>query len=73
MTSHQLSDLLGRLLAEGHEKGWIEFKHNKDNPQEIGEYLRLSNWRFWKSRNSLSDLGCARRHTEYCRHDFPTP
>ncbi len=36
--------LVAELLALPREAGWVEFKHNKADPQEIGEYLSaLSN------------------------------
>lgn len=39
MTDAQLSALLTELTALSNETEWVEFKHNNDNPQEIGEYL----------------------------------
>ena len=30
---------LDELLALPAETEWVEFKHNNDNPEEIGEYL----------------------------------
>ena len=34
------SEVLGRkLLAEHTETEWLEFKHNQENPEEIGEYI----------------------------------
>ena len=44
MTSDQLRAKLHELLALPDESEWVEFKHNKDDPQEIGEYISaLSN------------------------------
>jgi ATP-dependent DNA helicase RecG len=38
------NDALERLLAEGRERPWLEFKQNNGNPEEIGEYISaLSN------------------------------
>lgn len=39
MNDAQLSALLIELLALPHETEWVEFKHNNDNPELIGEYL----------------------------------
>ncbi len=39
MTEAQLTALLTELTALPEETEWVEFKHNNDNPQEIGEYL----------------------------------
>lgn len=39
-----LKSLLNELRSLPHETGWVEFKHNNKNPQEIGEYISaLSN------------------------------
>lgn len=39
-----VGELVERLLNEGSEKSWIEFKENNDNPEKIGEYISsLSN------------------------------
>ncbi len=44
MTDAQLSALLIELTALPGETDWVEFKHNNDNPELIGEYLSaLSN------------------------------
>ncbi len=44
MTSAELQAKLDELLRLPAETEWVEFKHNNDNPQEIGEYLSaLSN------------------------------
>ena len=44
MTSAELDSKLTELLALPAETEWVEFKHNKAEPQEIGEYLSaLSN------------------------------
>ena len=32
-----VGELVERLLNEGSEKSWIEFKENNDNPEKIGE------------------------------------
>lgn len=34
-----LDQLLKSLLALPKETEWVEFKHNNDNPEDIGEYL----------------------------------
>ena len=39
MNPGELTLLLDRLLATGHEHEWVEFKHNNDEPHAIGEYL----------------------------------
>jgi ATP-dependent DNA helicase RecG len=39
MTDTQLSALLIELTALPDETEWVEFKHNNDNPEQIGEYL----------------------------------
>jgi predicted HTH transcriptional regulator len=43
MTNTQEQDYLISLLHElrrlPHETEWVEFKHNNDNPEEIGEYI----------------------------------
>jgi len=38
-TTKQLNPLIDPLLAQGRENEWLEFKHNNDQPQLIGEYL----------------------------------
>src|SRR5713226_8504410 len=44
MTPAQLQAKLTELLALPTETEWVEFKHNNEDPQEIGEYLSaLSN------------------------------
>ncbi len=44
MTPADLQAKLDELLRLPAETEWVEFKHNNDNPQEIGEYLSaLSN------------------------------
>ena len=44
MTPSQLSALLVELLALPAESAWVEFKHNNDNPEQIGQYISaLSN------------------------------
>jgi predicted HTH transcriptional regulator len=43
-TQAYLESLVRELLNLPHETEWVEFKHNKDNPPEIGEYISaLSN------------------------------
>lgn len=39
MTEPELHALIERLRAEPHETEWLEFKANRYEPQEIGEYL----------------------------------
>ncbi|MBY0503980.1 MAG: putative DNA binding domain-containing protein [Bryobacteraceae bacterium] len=39
MTPAQLQSKLDELLRLPAETEWFEFKHNNDNPQEIGEYV----------------------------------
>jgi len=39
MTDQALRALLDELLALGRETEWVEFKHNQDDPDEIGEYV----------------------------------
>lgn len=39
MTEAELHALIERLRAEPHETEWLEFKANRYEPQEIGEYL----------------------------------
>lgn len=39
MTEAELHHQLTTLLALPAETEWVEFKHNNDNPQEIGEYV----------------------------------
>jgi ATP-dependent DNA helicase RecG len=34
-----LQSLIGELVALPQETGWVEFKHNNAEPQEIGEYI----------------------------------
>lgn len=44
MTESQMISLLASLRSEPHEAEWIEFKHNNQDPQMIGERLSaLSN------------------------------
>lgn len=44
MNDAQLQDKLAELLDLPHEIEWVEFKHNRAVPQEVGEYLSaLSN------------------------------
>ena len=43
-TPEYLAGLLTEVLKQPAETGWLEFKENNDNPEEIGEYLSaLSN------------------------------
>ena len=35
----QLQDLVHELISFPKETEWVEFKHNKANPEEIGEYI----------------------------------
>lgn len=39
MTPEELAQLVSELAALPQETEWVEFKENKDDPQEIGEYL----------------------------------
>jgi ATP-dependent DNA helicase RecG len=39
MTDAELQALIARLRGEPHETEWLEFKANRYEPQEIGEYL----------------------------------
>ena len=39
MTPAELQAKLDELLRLPAETEWVEFKHNNDNPQEIGEYV----------------------------------
>ena len=43
MTLDRSTDYLVSILSElrklPKETEWVEFKHNNDNPEEIGEYL----------------------------------
>jgi ATP-dependent DNA helicase RecG len=39
MTETELHALIERLCAESHETAWLEFKANRHEPQELGEYL----------------------------------
>lgn len=39
MTEPELHALIEKLLAEPHETEWLEFKANRYEPQELGEYL----------------------------------
>ena len=42
--AERLHDLIARLLAEPREQEWLEFKTNKAEPEEVGEYISaLSN------------------------------
>ncbi len=51
MTHQQLIDLIDRLRAEPAEREWFEFKANRYQPQELGEYLSaLSNTAAWKCK-----------------------
>lgn len=44
MTSQELVALIAELRTLPHETEWVEFKHNKAEPQDIGEYISaLSN------------------------------
>lgn len=44
MDNSQFQSLVRELTSLGRETEWVEFKHNKDAPEEIGEYLSaLSN------------------------------
>lgn len=44
MKKEHLSDLVHQLITFPHETEWVEFKHNRADPQEIGEYISaLSN------------------------------
>jgi hypothetical protein len=38
MTSGDLQSKLDELLRLPAETEWVEFKHNNENPEEIGEY-----------------------------------
>lgn len=49
MTQRELISLVDRLRAERREREWFEFKKNRFEPQELGEYLSaLSNAAAWK-------------------------
>jgi len=39
MKSSEFRSKIDELLRLPSETEWVEFKHNNDNPQEIGEYL----------------------------------
>jgi ATP-dependent DNA helicase RecG len=39
MTEQALRALLDEMLALGRETEWVEFKHNQEDPDEIGEYI----------------------------------
>jgi len=39
MNNSELAALVDHLRAEPHELEWLEFKHNRYPPQELGEYL----------------------------------
>jgi ATP-dependent DNA helicase RecG len=39
VTDVELQTKLGELLRLPTETEWVEFKHNNENPQEVGEYL----------------------------------
>ncbi|MCP4601594.1 MAG: ATP-binding protein [Proteobacteria bacterium] len=44
MSDQNLTTLVTQLRSLPHETEWVEFKENKDNPEEIGEYISaLSN------------------------------
>ena len=44
MNNDELDDLLTALAAMPQETEWVEFKHNRAEPEDIGEYLSaLSN------------------------------
>ncbi len=44
MDNSQFQSLVRELMSLGRETEWVEFKQNKDAPEEIGEYLSaLSN------------------------------
>ena len=38
-TTEYLISILHELRKLPKETEWVEFKHNNDNPEEIGEYL----------------------------------
>jgi len=51
MRQQELVDLVDRLCAEPTEREWLEFKENRFEPQELGEYLSaLANSAAWKKR-----------------------
>ena len=39
MTDQALRALLDEMLALGRETEWVEFKHNDEDPDDIGEYI----------------------------------
>lgn len=44
MTPHEFESLVRSLAALPDETEWVEFKHNNENPEEIGQYISaLSN------------------------------
>ena len=46
-------DLIYELLRLPKETAWVEFKHNNDNPDEIGEYISaLSNSAAYADRDT---------------------
>ncbi len=52
MNEAELQALIERLRAEPHEAEWLEFKANRYEPQEIGEYLSaLANCLKWSPRS----------------------
>lgn len=53
MTDAELQAKLDELLRLPSETEWVEFKHNNENPQDIGEYLSaLSNGAALHSRRT---------------------
>src|SRR5690349_1235606 len=39
MATKNAADLLERLVKEPGENGWLEFKHNNNDPERIGEWV----------------------------------
>ena len=39
MDSNALNAFLQKQIDQGHESEWIEWKHNNEDPQELGEYI----------------------------------
>jgi hypothetical protein len=59
-STENLNGLIRKLIKLPAETEWVEFKHNNDNPQEIGEYIAaLSNAAAFHGNKQSNDPTCS--------------
>lgn len=68
-----LVSILQELRTFPIETEWVEFKHNKHNPEEIGEYISaLSNSAVLLNKTTAILSGELIMKPKYCRNEFQT-